>query len=106
MDKLRLLRQLNDNGLFACLTAEELRLFLLMIACSRENGDGEILLSRIRWIIGSDFNLERLNEISCALEKKHLIRITCRPISGARRHAPTLAYRIISSSPESGNMRG
>ncbi len=92
MNKLHVLKKLNDDGLFAGLTGEELRLFLLMIANSTEHGEGEILLDRIRWIFGEAFTSERLVEICGSLERKRLVRITCRSNQGNER---SVAYRIL-----------
>lgn len=97
MNKLHLLRKLNDDGLFACLTSEELHLFLLMIAGSTENGEGEILLGRIRWIFGKDFSSERLKDVCSKLEKKRLVRITYHSELGAKRHGLAVTYRILRS---------
>lgn len=105
MNKLGLLRTLNNEGVFADLTGEELRLFLLMIAGSTENGDGEILLGRISWAFGEKFPLHRLRDICASLEKKQLVRVSSRLGQGGR----TIAYRIISQEgvgPVNGHGRG
>lgn len=96
MNKLRLLKKLNDEGLFECLSSEELRIFLIMIAGSRENGEGEILPGQISWVFGKDFSSERLKEICAKLEEKRLILITTsHPGRGAGLKSPGVIYRIL-----------
>lgn len=95
MNKLRLLKKLNNEGLFECLTGEELHLFLLMIAGCNEHGEGEILSGQIRWIFGKNFPSERLNDICGQLEKKQLLLIISLHRHCAKRRGLVVAYRIL-----------
>ncbi|HEY3309216.1 MAG TPA: hypothetical protein VGJ93_12240 [Desulfuromonadaceae bacterium] len=96
MNKLRLLKKLNDEGLFECLTGEELHAFLIMIAWSRENGEGKILPGQIGRAFGRDFSPERFKGICAKLEEKHLVVIT----TSQPRHGTGLGvtYRILFAS--------
>ena len=94
--KLRLLKKLNDEGLFERLTGEELRIFLIMIAGSRDNGEGEILPGQIGWAFGKDFSFESFKEICAKLEEKRLIVITTSlPEHGTSLNGLSVTYRII-----------
>ena len=98
MNKLRLLKKLNNEGLLECLTGEELRIFLIMIAGSRENGEGEILPGQICWAFSKEFSSERIMEICADLEEKRLVVITTsHPAHGASLNNLSVTYRIIFS---------
>jgi hypothetical protein len=97
VNKLRLLRKLNDDELFGCLSGEGLRLFLLMIAGSAETGEGEIHLSQIVWILGKDFSPKQLEKICEELQKKQLVCLTYRPDQDIRQHGLAVMYRILPS---------
>jgi hypothetical protein len=96
VNKLRLLKKLNDEGFFDCLTGDELHVFLIMIAGSRENGEGEIFPSRIRRVFGRGFSPDRLREICATLEAKGLVAITSfHPGHGSNLNHISVGYRIL-----------
>lgn len=96
MNKLRLLKKLNDEGLLECLTGEELRIFLIMIAGSRENGEGQILPGQISWAFSKEFSSERIMEICAELEEKRLVVITTSHLGhGTSLNNLNVTYRIL-----------
>ncbi|BCS52059.1 hypothetical protein [Geobacter sp. SVR] len=99
MDKLRLLKKLNDEGTLECLTSAELRIYFIMLAGSRKNGEGEIFADRLRWTFGEDFSHEKLAKICAGLEQKGLVVITALSSQNACGNNPGLGYRLLLAPP-------
>lgn len=73
MDKRRILRALKESGTCALLTGDEIRLYLLLLAASRENGQGVIPRSVIRETLGTNHPPIRLTLACMRLEQLGLI---------------------------------
>lgn len=96
MNKLHLLKKLNqDNELFGCLSGEELRIFLLMLADCTETGEGEILLSLASRIFGMDISADKFTGICEELQKKRLVCLSSQPEYGTSQSGFAVKYRII-----------
>ena len=95
MNKLRLLREFNQSELFRCLSCDELRLFLFMVADCAETGEGEINFSQAELIFGKDFSQKRFDEICEELNKKGLISLICHTSGDTTKRQLAIMYRIM-----------
>lgn len=76
VDRLRLLKELNAEGLLEHLSRDELRLLLLMIANCKDNGEAELHGDEISRMFGRDVTMKRLNDLCMKLEKLHAAGMT------------------------------
>lgn len=93
MNRLRLLKRLNAEGLLDDLSGDELRLFLLMIANCRDNGEGELHGDAISRIFGRDFTKKQLDNLCTELKK---LRATSSCFRSCAKHGGlVMTYRIL-----------
>jgi hypothetical protein len=100
VNKLRLLKKLNDEGIFERLTSEELRLYLIMIAESGNNGEGELCLERLSGTLGRKVSPARLARVCAALEQKGLLTLTT-PCCHGTGDSLRVSYRILCTNASS-----
>lgn len=94
MDKLRILRGVEQTFL-EHLEADGIRLYLLLLVTSRENGEGIISYKAIRNALGTYFHANKILAICRGLRKQGLIKATFPPLSNLVEQDFTLTYRIV-----------
>ncbi len=101
MDKLWILKSV-EQAILENLEADGIRLYLLLLANSMENGEGNISYKTIRKALGADFHANGILGICRDLRKQGLIKITLPPISKLVGQDFTLTYQIV---PACGNKK-
>lgn len=94
MDKLRTLQSVEMNKIMDGLGADEARIYLILLANSRENGDGKILLRVVNGVIGEGFSMDRLKAICRKLAECGLIEVHAPSLEQVKGGNSKLAYRI------------
>jgi len=95
MDKLRILREI-EQAILAHLGADGIRLYLLLLANSREAGDGKIGYGTIRNALGADLHASRVMDACRELQDQGLIEIISTLPDNLTEHDFALVYRIVS----------
>lgn len=95
MNKLHLLRRINDNEQFSRLSTKELHLLLLMIACSANNSKGDILLSRIKRIFNYNLSSEEIVRICEKLRNKEFVSLKYQPVCIEGKKDFCIMYQIL-----------
>lgn len=96
MDKVRILQSVKRSKIMDGLDIDEAKLYLILLANSRENGDGNILLKSINGVIGEEFSIAKLKAVCRKLEKCELIEVTASSLEQVKGDDSKLAYRITS----------
>ncbi len=96
MDKLRILREV-EQAILAHLEADGIRLYLLLLANSRETGEGNIGYKTIRKALGADFHASRVLDACRDLRDQGLIEIISPPPDNLAEPDFALIYRIVSA---------
>ena len=94
MNKLRLLKKLDAEGLLERLNGDELRLLLYMIAICTDNGDGELHGDELKRIFGRHFTMKRLETLFTKLENLCAVRLTPCFMSCSEYDGFVMTYRI------------
>lgn len=94
MDKLRILRNVEQASL-QHLGADEIRMYLLLLATSRENGEGIISYKSIRKAFGTYFHADRMLNVCRNLRKRGLIEAKFPPLDELAEQDFALNYRIV-----------
>lgn len=94
MDKLRTLRSAKRCKIMDNLNTDETRLYLILLANSRENGDGKILLRVINGVLGEGFSMNRLKAACRKLAECGLIEVSAPSLEQVKGDNSKLAYRI------------
>lgn len=76
MDRLELLRELEELVLASNLTGDELRLYILFLSNCVESGNGEIDYRTITNAMGKGFSQGTLSKICRGLSARRLIKVT------------------------------
>ncbi len=81
IDKRELLEKLSQTNLWQNLSAEELRLYLLLIICADEiRGAGRLSPEVLERCLGSNFTMDQLEEAFRELENLSLLRLDVLPL--------------------------
>lgn len=97
MEKLRLLRSVEQANL-QHLEADELRMYLLLLATSRENGEGIISYKSIRKALGKYFPADRMLTVCRNLRQQGLIEGDFPPLDELAELDFVLNCRIVQAS--------
>jgi hypothetical protein len=94
MNKLRILREV-EQAILVHLEADGIRLYLLLLANSGENGEGNIGYRTIRKALGTDFHASRVIDACRDLRGQGLIEVISPPPDNLAEHDFALIYRIV-----------
>ncbi len=95
MDKLSMLKSVKRSKIMDNLNSDEIRLYLILLANSGENGDGKILLSVIYGVLGEGFSMDRL-KVSCRkLAEYGLIEVPASSMEQVKDDDSKLVYKIF-----------
>lgn len=97
MDKLQLLRSV-ERAILQHLEADGIRMYLLLLATSSENGVGTISYKAIRKAFGACFRADRMLNACRELRQRGLIETTFPPIDELAEQDFALSYRIVPSN--------
>lgn len=95
MDKLSILQSVKRSKIMDNLNTNEIRLYLILLANSRENGDGKILLRVINGVLGEGFPIDRLKAACCKLSKYGLIDVSASSLEQIKDNDSKLVYKIF-----------
>ena len=95
MDKLRTLQSVKRSKIMDNLNTDETRLYLFLLANSRENGDGKILLSVIYGVLGEGFSTDRLKASCRKLAEYGLIEVPASSLEQINDDDSKLVYKIF-----------
>ncbi|MBI4744984.1 MAG: hypothetical protein HY786_00195 [Deltaproteobacteria bacterium] len=99
MDKLRILQSVKRCKMIDNLNTDELRLYLILLANSRGNGDGKILLRGINRIFGEGFSVNRVKTACSKLAEYGLIEVPASSLERIRDYDSKLVYKIFPVNP-------
>lgn len=105
MGKLRTLQSVKRSEIMDNFDIEEIRLYLLLLANSGENGDGEILLKVINGngAFGKGFSRDRLNAACRKFAEYGLIEVLPLSPEKIKSNNPKLVYKIFPVKQRQGN---
>lgn len=106
MDKLLILQSARRIKIMNTLNADETRLYLILLANSRENGDGKILLRVINGVIGEGFSMDRLKVACLKLAECGLIEVSAPSLKQVKGADSKLAYRITPEKQRAAMLKG
>lgn len=94
MDKLRILRSVDPSTLRR-LEADEIRLYLLLLASSRDSGEGEVGYDSLRQAFGPSFILEKVVKACRSLRRHGLIEAPYLLPDDSAEQDYVLRYKIV-----------
>src|SRR3989304_6500850 len=95
LDKLRILQSVKRCKIMDNLNTDETRLYLFLLANSRENGDGKILLRVVSGVLGEGFSMDRLKASCSKLVEYGLIEVPASSLEQINDDASKLVYKIF-----------
>ena len=95
MDKLSILQSVKRCKIMDNLNTDEIRLYLILLANSGENGDGKILLRVIYEVLGEGFSTDRLRAACSKLEEYGLIEVPASSLEQVEDDDSKLVYKIF-----------
>lgn len=95
MDKLSILQSVKRCKIMDNLNTDEIRLYLILLANSRENGDGKILFRVINGVLGEGFSRDRLNAACRKLAEYGLIEAPASSLEQINDNDSKLVYKIF-----------
>jgi len=103
MDKLRILQSVKRTKIMDNLDTDEIRLYLILLANSGENGDGKILLRTIDGVFGDGFSRDRLDAASRKLVECGMIEVLPLSLEKIKGNNPKLLYKIFPVKQRQGS---
>lgn len=95
MDKLSILQSVKRCKIMDNLNTDEIRLYLILLANSGENGVGNILLRGINGVLGQGFSLDRVKAACCKLAEYGLIEVPTSSLEQINDNDTKLDYKIF-----------
>ena len=90
IDKRELLEKLSQTNLWQNLSAEEVRVYLLLIICADEiRGAGRLSPEVLERCLGSDFTMDQLEKAFRELENLSLLKLDVLPLG------PGIEFRLL-----------
>jgi len=99
MDKLSILQSVKRCKVMDNLNTDEIRLYLILLANSGENGDGKILLRVVSGVLGEGFSIDRLKAACCKLAECGLINVPSSSLEQIKDDDSKLVYKIFPVEP-------
>ncbi|MDO8446091.1 MAG: hypothetical protein Q7T53_08335 [Deltaproteobacteria bacterium] len=81
------------------LNTDEIRLYLILLANSRDNGDGKMLLRIINGVLGEGFSMDRLKAACRKLSEYGLIEVPASSLEQINDNDSKLVYKIFPVEP-------
>ncbi len=101
MDKLRILKEFEKLALGDTLEADEIRLYLLLLACCREANRGEIAYGAVKDALGEGLSPAGFRQALLRLSANRLIEVVSPPLDRLDDDF-TLGYRIFPNMDKIG----
>lgn len=95
MDKVRILQSVKSCKIMDNLNTDEIRLYLILLANSGQNGDGKILSRVVNGVLGEGFSMDRLKAACCKLSEFGLIEVHPSALEQLNDDDSKLVYKIF-----------
>jgi hypothetical protein len=95
VDKLRILKEFERLAFGDILETDEIRLYLLLLAYSREAKSGEITYRTVKDALGEGFSPDRFKQACLRLASNNLIEVVFPPLNRIIVGDFSLMYRIF-----------
>ena len=95
MDKLHILKEFQKLAFGDILEIDEIRLYLLLLAYSREAKSGEITFRTVKDALGEGFSQARFKHACLRLASNNLIEVVSPPLNRITGGDFSLVYRIF-----------